>query len=63
LKSIIGIPSSIKAANDTHKFRIPLTSLNEHPEIDLTIDGTDEVDPDLNLIKGEGGVHCFVKKF
>jgi ribose 5-phosphate isomerase A len=34
---------------------IPLTDLDAHPEIDLTIDGADEVDPDLNLIKGGGG--------
>jgi ribose 5-phosphate isomerase A len=34
---------------------IPLTTLDEHPEIDITIDGADEVDPRLNLIKGGGG--------
>ncbi|HMB82535.1 MAG TPA: ribose-5-phosphate isomerase RpiA, partial [Terriglobales bacterium] len=34
---------------------IPLTTLNEHPKIDITIDGADEVDPKLNLIKGGGG--------
>jgi ribose 5-phosphate isomerase A len=34
---------------------IPLTTLDEHPEIDITIDGADEVDPKLNLIKGGGG--------
>jgi ribose 5-phosphate isomerase A len=34
---------------------IPLTTLDEHPEIDITIDGADEVDPKLRLIKGGGG--------
>ncbi len=55
LKSIIGIPSSKQTERDAHKFGIPIGSLAEHPEIDLTIDGADEVDPDLNLIKGGGG--------
>ncbi len=34
---------------------IPLTNLDEHPEIDITIDGADEIDPQLRLIKGGGG--------
>jgi ribose 5-phosphate isomerase A len=34
---------------------IPLTTLEDHPEVDLTIDGADEVDPNLDLIKGGGG--------
>src|SRR5271156_545780 len=34
---------------------IPLTTLDELPELDLTVDGADEVDPKLNLIKGGGG--------
>ncbi|UCE07894.1 MAG: ribose 5-phosphate isomerase A [bacterium] len=55
LKSIIGIPSSIKAAQHARKLGIPIGSLNDHPVIDLTIDGADEVDPNLNLIKGGGG--------
>jgi ribose 5-phosphate isomerase A len=55
LQRIIGIPSSIKTTMDAQKFGIPLGSLDEYPEIDLTIDGADEVDPDLNVIKGGGG--------
>jgi ribose 5-phosphate isomerase A len=35
--------------------RIPMGTLEQHPVIDLTIDGADEVDPELNLIKGGGG--------
>jgi ribose 5-phosphate isomerase A len=52
---IIGIPTSIKTADLARSLGIPLTTLDEHPEIDITIDGADEVDPKLNLIKGGGG--------
>jgi len=55
LKDIIGIPSSIKTAKKAHDLGIPLTNLDDHPIIDLTIDGADEIDPQLNLIKGGGG--------
>ena len=37
------------------KIGIPLTSLDDNPKVDLTIDGADEVDPQLDLIKGGGG--------
>ena len=40
---------------------IPLTTLEDRAEIDLTIDGADEVDPDLNLIKGGGGCLLYEK--
>ena len=52
---ILGIPTSSQVERDAQELGIPLTTLNEHPEIDLTIDGADEVDDDLNLIKGGGG--------
>jgi ribose 5-phosphate isomerase A len=52
---IIGIPTSIKTGDLARTLGIPLTTLDEHPEIDITIDGADEVDPKLNLIKGGGG--------
>ena len=52
---IIGIPTSDKTAGLARQLGIPLTTLDEHPEIDITIDGADEVDPNLNLIKGGGG--------
>jgi ribose 5-phosphate isomerase A len=52
---IIGIPTSDKTADLARQLGIPLTTLDEHPEIDITIDGADEVDPKLNLIKGGGG--------
>jgi ribose 5-phosphate isomerase A len=52
---ITGIPTSIPTADLARAVGIPLTTLDEHPEIDITIDGADEVDPKLNLIKGGGG--------
>lgn len=52
---IIGIPTSVQTADLARQLGIPLTTLDEHPEIDITIDGADEVDPKLNLIKGGGG--------
>jgi len=52
---IIGIPTSVNTADLARAVGIPLSTLDEHPEIDITIDGADEVDPKLNLIKGGGG--------
>jgi ribose 5-phosphate isomerase A len=52
---ITGIPTSTKTADLARGLGIRLTTLDEHPEIDITIDGADEVDPKLNLIKGGGG--------
>jgi ribose 5-phosphate isomerase A len=52
---IVGIPTSIQTADLARAVGIPLTTLDEHPEIDITIDGADEVDSKLNLIKGGGG--------
>src|SRR5258706_13657905 len=51
---IIGIPTSVRTADLARAVGIPLTTLDEHPEIDITIDGADEVEPKLNLIKGGG---------
>src|SRR5450755_3199001 len=52
---IIGIPTSEQTAELARAVGIRLTTLDEHPEIDITIDGADEIDPALNLIKGGGG--------
>lgn len=52
---VIGIPTSIKSENLARQCKIPLSSLHEHPNVDISIDGADEVDPKLNLIKGMGG--------
>ena len=55
LRDIVGIPSSLQTEKVANELGIPLATLEQHPEIDLTIDGADEVDPQLNLIKGGGG--------
>ena len=52
---IKGIPTSMHTRKIAKECEIPLTDLDENPEIDVTIDGADEVDPKLNLIKGGGG--------
>jgi ribose 5-phosphate isomerase A len=55
LKGIQGIPCSRLIEAEAERLGIPLTTLEDHPVIDLTFDGADEVDPALNLIKGGGG--------
>jgi ribose 5-phosphate isomerase A len=52
---ILGVPTSHQAAMLAVRSGVPLTTLDEHPRIDLDIDGADQVDRDLNLIKGGGG--------
>ncbi|RWR94850.1 putative ribose-5-phosphate isomerase 2 [Cinnamomum micranthum f. kanehirae] len=55
LENIVGIPTSKKTHEQALALGIPLSDLDHHPIIDLAIDGADEVDPDLNLVKGRGG--------
>ena len=55
LIDVVGVPTSLRTAREAQELGIPLTSLTETPVLDLTIDGADEVDPELNLIKGLGG--------
>lgn len=55
LTNIVGIPTSKRTAEQAASLGIPLSVLDDHPRIDLAIDGADEVDPDLNLVKGRGG--------
>jgi ribose 5-phosphate isomerase A len=55
LKNIVGISTSIRTETLAGELGIPLCGLDDQPLIDVTIDGADEVDPDLNLIKGGGG--------
>ena len=52
---ILGVPTSYQAFLLAVDNGISITTLNEHPKLDLTIDGADQVNPDLNLIKGMGG--------
>lgn len=55
LTDVIGVPTSERTANDAAELSIPLGTLEDFPALDLTIDGADEIDPQLNLIKGGGG--------
>ncbi|KAG2301758.1 hypothetical protein Bca52824_030409 [Brassica carinata] len=55
LSDIVGIPTSKKTEEQALSLGIPLSDLDAHPVIDLSIDGADEVDPGLNLVKGRGG--------
>lgn len=52
---ILGVPSSSQAMLLAVKAGIPLTTLDEHPSLDLVIDGADEIDKNLDMIKGGGG--------
>ncbi|MEM2320112.1 MAG: ribose 5-phosphate isomerase A, partial [Candidatus Bathyarchaeia archaeon] len=49
------VPTSYQAFLLAVKHGIPTTTLDENPEIDITIDGADQIDEELNLIKGMGG--------
>ncbi|MBN7759639.1 ribose-5-phosphate isomerase RpiA [Nitratireductor aquibiodomus] len=53
--SVIGVPTSERTAALCKELGVPLTTLDETPELDLTIDGADEIGPELGLIKGGGG--------
>ena len=55
LGDVLGVPCSREVEGHATRLGIPLTTLDEHPAIDLTIDGADEVDPRMQLIKGGGG--------
>jgi ribose 5-phosphate isomerase A len=54
LREVVGIPTSRASEAEAIAVGIPLTTLAEHPVVDLTIDGADDVDPALDLIKGAG---------
>ena len=54
LRDVRGVPTSRQSERRAH-LGIPLTTLADCPLLDVTIDGADEVDPQLNLIKGLGG--------
>jgi len=57
LKDIKGVPTSFQAEVLAKQYGVPLTTLDEVDHIDIAIDGADEVDPNLNLIKGGGAAH------
>ena len=70
LTDIVGIPTSKRTHEQALSLNIPLSDLETHPVLDLAIDGADEVDPEMNLVKGRGGsllrekmIECVSKKF
>src|SRR5271155_2220404 len=52
---VVGVPTSEVTRADAERCGIPLTTLDDIDRLDLTVDGADEIDPDLNVIKGGGG--------
>jgi ribose 5-phosphate isomerase A len=58
---IVGVPTSQATRRDAERLGVPLTTLDETPHLDLTIDGADEIAPDLSLIKGGGGAVLYEK--
>ena len=52
---VVGVPTSEATREQAQHEGVPLTTLDETPELDLTVDGADELDDDLRLIKGGGG--------
>lgn len=68
--NVVGVPTSILTEGVAREAGIPLKTLEEVTKLDIAIDGADEVDPYLNLIKGGGGnltrekvIACIAKKF
>ena len=57
LRDVVAVPTSNATAEDARACGVPLTTLAEHPVLDVTVDGADEVDPVLDCIKGGGGAH------
>ncbi|KAL6504446.1 putative ribose-5-phosphate isomerase 3, chloroplastic [Orobanche gracilis] len=55
LTDIVGVPTSKRTQEQAASLGIPLSTLDTHPHLDLAIDGADEVDPNLDLVKGRGG--------
>ena len=52
---VVAVPTSEATRAQAKQLNIPLTTLDETPALDLTVDGADEIGPDLTLIKGGGG--------
>jgi ribose 5-phosphate isomerase A len=55
LKDIVGVPTSIRTYEQAKSLGIPLATLDEQPHLNVAIDGADEVDPNLDVVKGRGG--------
>src|SRR5436190_23299241 len=54
---ISGVPTSERTAELCRKLRLPVTTLDEAPALDLVLDGADEIDPQKQVLKGGGGAH------
>ena len=55
LPGVVGVPTSVRTEAAARRLHIPLGTLEEFGTLDLTVDGADEVDPGLDLVKGLGG--------
>ncbi len=55
LTDVVGVACALAMDEEARRLGLTVSTLEEHPVVDLTIDGADEVDPELNLIKGGGG--------
>lgn len=52
---VVGVPTSEATRRDAERLGVSLTTLDQTPTLDMTVDGADEIAPDLTLIKGGGG--------
>ena len=52
-----GVPTSQKTVELCRRLGLEMVSLDDHPQLDLVLDGADEVDPNRHLLKGGGGAH------
>jgi ribose 5-phosphate isomerase A len=55
LSDVACVPTSERTRALAQSLAVPLTTLEDHPTLDIAIDGADEIDPSLDLIKGAGG--------
>ena len=55
LERIVGVPTSVRTEERARALAIPLAELHDAQPLDVTVDGADEVDPGLDLVKGLGG--------
>jgi ribose 5-phosphate isomerase A len=58
---VVGVPTSLRTMKLAEELGIPTTTLTETPKLDLGVDGADEIDPALDLVKGRGGALLYEK--
>ena len=58
---IVGVPTSVATSELAKSLNIPMTTLDETPQLDVTVDGADEIGPELALVKGGGGALLWEK--